>query len=164
MLQAHLAQPVTLALPLIDHVCFANTPLSHSQCPCSAPKKGTKMSLNDFLTDDSTGKTSWADDIDDLPIARECQSHFSSLSIGAWNGTVYTYLFSAQTSPLTTTLFQQHLAAVDTAPPAAETTSPPCPTELTATAPTLQTARPGSMFPSQTSLRTLPSWAAFPLM
>ncbi|GAC76260.1 FOG: RRM domain [Moesziomyces antarcticus T-34] len=33
------------------------------------PKKGQKMSLNDFLADESTGKTSWADEMDDLPIA-----------------------------------------------------------------------------------------------
>lgn len=33
------------------------------------PKKGNKMSLNDFLADETTG--SWADDVDDLPIARE---------------------------------------------------------------------------------------------
>ncbi|CAO1622581.1 unnamed protein product [Jaminaea pallidilutea] len=33
------------------------------------PKKGNKMSLNDFLADEATGKTSWADDMDDLPLA-----------------------------------------------------------------------------------------------
>ncbi|CAO1634727.1 unnamed protein product [Parajaminaea phylloscopi] len=33
------------------------------------PKKGNKMSLNDFLADETTGKTSWADDMDDLPLA-----------------------------------------------------------------------------------------------
>ncbi|KAN0064965.1 Eukaryotic translation initiation factor 4B [Thecaphora frezii] len=31
------------------------------------PKKNQKMSLNDFLADDSTGKTSWADEMDDFP-------------------------------------------------------------------------------------------------
>ncbi|SAM86214.1 related to TIF3-translation initiation factor eIF-4B [Ustilago bromivora] len=33
------------------------------------PKKGQKMALNDFLADESTGKTSWADEMDDLPIS-----------------------------------------------------------------------------------------------
>ncbi|TKY87557.1 hypothetical protein EX895_003571 [Sporisorium graminicola] len=33
------------------------------------PKKGTKMTLNDFLADETTGKTSWADEMDDLPIS-----------------------------------------------------------------------------------------------
>ncbi|PWY97950.1 hypothetical protein BCV70DRAFT_202435 [Testicularia cyperi] len=33
------------------------------------PKKGQKMSLNDFLADEATGKTSWADEMDDLPMA-----------------------------------------------------------------------------------------------
>ncbi|SJX66394.1 related to TIF3-translation initiation factor eIF-4B [Sporisorium reilianum f. sp. reilianum] len=33
------------------------------------PKKGQKMTLNDFLADESTGKTSWADEMDDLPIS-----------------------------------------------------------------------------------------------
>lgn len=32
------------------------------------------MSLNDFLADESTGKTSWADDMDDLPLARELKA------------------------------------------------------------------------------------------
>ncbi|CAO1625478.1 unnamed protein product [Sympodiomycopsis kandeliae] len=33
------------------------------------PKKGNKMSLNDFLADEATG--SWADDVDDLPISSQ---------------------------------------------------------------------------------------------
>lgn len=34
----------------------------------TAPKKGQKMSLFDFNADEATGQ-SWADDVDDLPIA-----------------------------------------------------------------------------------------------
>ena len=34
-------------------------------------KKATKMSLSEFLRDDNTGSSSWADDLTDLPTARK---------------------------------------------------------------------------------------------
>jgi hypothetical protein len=40
------------------------------------------MSLNDFLADEATGK-SWADDVDDLPLARECAERQGVLQIFA---------------------------------------------------------------------------------